>query len=301
MKLTVIGSNSAVPSTTRWTSSQFLLAGGKGILIDCGEGTQIRLQMFEIKLNAIDHVYISHLHGDHYFGLVGLISTFHLMGRTKPLTVFGPEHLDEIINMQLELSMTKLSYQLVFIVTDPNTPQVIYKDKKMEVSSIPLDHRIDTTGFLFKEMAHLPNINKQFIIDHDLSLEDINNIKNGGDYINVHGSVFKSKVITYNKFKPCSYAYISDTMYKPDIAELVSNVTLLYHETTFLSDRQDQAIDKFHSTAREAAMLAKSANAEQLLIGHFSKRYSDSDAFVEEAAPIFPNTTPAYDGLVIYF
>ncbi|MDL2242403.1 ribonuclease Z [Bacteroidales bacterium OttesenSCG-928-K03] len=299
IKITIIGSNSAIPSTHRWTSAQFLNVGGNGVLLDCGEGTQIRLKMFGIKLNAINQIYITHLHGDHFFGLIGLISTFHLMGRNKPLTIFGPKGLKEIINFQLEASNSFLCYELNFIETNPNEPEIIFEDKDYSVTSFPLRHSVDTTGFMFKEKEKLPNVKRDFIIKHDLSVEQITEIKNGNDFIDNNGNVYKHNKITYSKLPASSYAYCTDTMYLPEIVPIIKDVDLIYHEATFLSDLQHQAIEKFHATAKEAAMIARDANAKKLIIGHFSKRYKTTDVLVAEAVEIFPNTIAAEDGMRI--
>jgi ribonuclease Z len=222
-----------------------------GVLLDCGEGTQIRLKMFKIKINSIDQVFISHIHGDHFFGLVGLISTFHLLNRSKPLTVYGPKELEHIVRYQLEVSQTVLCYELNFVATNHEKLETIFENDKNSVVSFPIEHSVPTTGFLYKEKTKKPN----------------------------------------------SYAYCSDTIYKPDISETIKDVDVLYHEATFLSDLQQAAIDKLHATAREAAMIAKDANAKKLIIGHFSKRYSNKDLFTSEAREVFPETIAAEDGM----
>ena len=300
IKITILGSNSAVPSTHRWTSAQFLkIGGGNGVLLDCGEGTQIRLKMFRIKLSQIDQIFITHLHGDHFFGLVGLVSTFHLLGRNKPLTIFGPKELEQIIRCQLDVSNTRLSYDLIFSTTNPNQAETIFDDKHYSVISFPLKHSVDTTGFLFKEKEREPNVRTEFIIKHDLSIEQIVEIKKGKDFVDADGKTHKNERITYNKVIPSSYAYCTDTMYFPEIVSIIEGADAIYHEATFLSEFQHHATEKFHSTAREAAMIARDAKTKQLIIGHFSKRHRDNNELVAEAAEVFPNTIAAEDGMTI--
>lgn len=257
LSITILGSNSAVPSVNRWTSSQYIKVNGSGLLFDCGEGTQIKLQLYNIKINSIDRIFITHLHGDHFFGLAGLISTFHLSGRKKPLEVYGPKELENIITLQLKVSETILCYPLTFHSVDPNKTYTIYSGKDYKVVSFPLDHRISTTGFLIK-------------------------VKPLG-----------------KKHSEKSYAYCTDTKYKPDIVDIIKDVDAIYHEATFLSELQHQADDKFHSTAKEAALIAKGANANLLIIGHFSKRYPNPEVLLEEATSIFNNTMLAQDGTII--
>ncbi|MDR2083963.1 MAG: ribonuclease Z [Bacteroidales bacterium] len=299
IKITILGSNSAVPSTHRWTSAQYMTVGGNGVLLDCGEGTQIRLKMFGIKLNSINQIYITHLHGDHFFGLIGLISTFHLIGRNKPLTIFGPKELEEVIRFQLDVSNSFLSYEVTFVPTNPAEQEIIFEDKHYSVTSFPLKHSVSTTGFLFKEKEKPANVKKDFIIQHDLSIEQITDIKNGNDFIDKDGNVHKHASITYNKLLSNSYAYCTDTMYMPEIIPIIDNCDAVYHEATFLSDLQHLAVEKYHATAREAALIAKNAHAKKLIIGHFSKRYKTTDALIAEATEIFPNTIAAEDGMVI--
>ena len=252
--LLILGSNSAIPSCERFTSAQFLNINGKGILIDCGEGAQIRMQTYGIKPNSVDYIFISHLHGDHFFGLAGLISTMNMQNRKQPLRIFCPDKLKEIINIQMEVSLTEFQFECIYTVVTPTDSKLILKEKNFEVYSIPLNHRIDTTGFLFKSTMR----------NH-----------------------------------PFEYAYISDTLYKPDIIPLIKNVNLLYHEATFLDELKQQANDKFHSTAKEAAIIAKTAEVNKLIIGHFSKRYADPTPLIDEAKSIFINTVAAEDGMNI--
>ena len=299
LKLTLLGSNSAIPSVNRWTTSQFLSINGCGVLIDCGEGCQIRLKNFGVRFNSINQIYISHLHGDHFFGLVGLISSFHLLGRKIPLTVFCPNGLKQIIDLQLELSLTKLNYELIFIETNQLEVNVVYDCDKYSVTSFPLLHSLPTTGFFFKEKYKQPNIKKNFIIEHNLSIEEIQKLKAGKDYVDENGEIFKNEDVTYNKSIAKSYAYCSDTRFCPEIVPVFQNTDLIYHEATYTSAFQHLAEERLHSTAKEAAIIAKMANAKQLIIGHFSKRYSNSADLLIEAQEVFPNTIVAEDGLVI--
>ncbi len=254
--ITILGSNSAIPSIEKFTSSQFVNINGTGILVDCGEGTQIRMQMNNIKPNSIDYILISHLHGDHFFGLIGLISTMHMQNRHKPLYIFGPEHLEEIINLQLKVSLTELQFECIYKVTNPDEFTQIIDAKNFDVFSIPLNHKLPTTGFLFK-----------------------------------------SKM----KNKTFSYAYISDTMYKPDIVPYIKDIDILYHEATYTHDLVKNAVETYQTTTIEAATIAKMANVKKLLIGHFSKRHINPAVMIGEAKSVFENTVAVKDHNVIEF
>ncbi len=288
ISLTILGCHSATPRTFAHPTSQFLEINNRHFLIDCGEGTQVQLRKYKIKFSAISHVFISHLHGDHFFGLIGLISTFGLLKRTKELHIYGPKGIQEIINLQLKLSNSWVSYKLIF------------EDDKIEVHTIPLNHRVYTNGFLFKEKIGERKLNIEAIKENpEIEICDYQNLKNGKDFTTKKGKVIKNKTLTFNPHKSLSYAYCSDTTYKPGIVPLIKNVDLLYHESTFLNDKKELAKTTKHATAEEAGSIAKDANAGQLILGHYSSRYNDLDLFKQEAEKVFKNVILAKEGKVI--
>jgi len=265
-------------------------------LVDCGEGTQVQLRRYHYKLQKIKHVFISHLHGDHFFGLIGLISTLNLLGRKGELHVYANEQLEEIIQLQLKVSGTELLYPLIFHNTDGQKAQIIYEDSERYVKSFPLNHFVPTTGFLFREKQKPRKVNKQFLADENVPFSEIPKIKTGADFINSKGEIFKNKDITTDPPKALSFAFCSDTAYFEAMISEIKNVDLLYHEATFTSDMRQVATDKFHSTAAQAATIASKANARELLIGHFSARYKNLEELFEEAKSVFPNTRLAEEG-----
>jgi len=295
-RLTILGSNSALPAYGRNQSSQVLEAGKCTFMIDCGEGTQNRLSHFKIKTFRIDHIFISHLHGDHYLGLVGLLKSMHLLKRTKDLYLYGPNGLQEIITVQLKYSQTSLNYSIIFKKTNSSTTEVLYENNHIAVSSFPLDHRIPCTGFLFKEKSKPRRLIKEKL-PKLISLTNIGRLKKGDDMLNDTGEViFKNNELTLPSKKSRSFAYCSDTRYNEGIIAIVKNVSLLYHETTFLDDNELRASHTYHSTAKQAATIAKKANVEQLIIGHYSARYKDITPFKIEAGKYFKDTLLAIEG-----
>jgi ribonuclease Z len=294
--VTILGSNSAIPTLKRNPTSQLLNHNERLFLIDCAEGTQIQLRRSHIRMQRINHIFISHLHGDHFFGLIGLISSMHLLGRTKELHLFGPPQLEDIIDIQLNASQTELNYPLIFHPINPDANEIIYEDDKLIISTIPLNHRIPTCGFLFKEKKGKRRIRKQMVKDMNIPVDEIVKIKDGADFTNTEGTTYKNAEITDQPNAPRSYAYCSDTAYHEAIIPIIRNVTLLYHEATFMQEKADVAAEKFHSTAIEAATIAKKAKAEKLIIGHFSNRYENVNQLLEEAVTVFPNTDTARDG-----
>lgn len=297
--VTILGSNSAIPTLKRNPSSQVVNHNEHFFLVDCAEGTQLQLRRNHIKLQRINHIFISHLHGDHFFGLIGLISSMHLLGRARELHVYGPQQLEEIIYIQLRASETELVFPLLFHPVNPETPEIIYENNSLSISTIPLNHRIPTCGFLFAEKPGKRRIRKQVMIDKRIPVARIAEIKEGSDFIDEEGIILKNKDITDDPFTPRAYAYCSDTAYFEAMIPLIKNVDLLYHEATFLNDKAGVAAEKFHSTALEAAMIAKKANAGKLIIGHFSNRYESVGELVAEAKTEFPNVEAAIDGKVI--
>lgn len=294
--VTILGSNSAIPTLKRNPTSHLVNHNERFFLIDCAEGTQLQLRRNQIKMQRINHIFISHLHGDHFFGLIGLISSMHLLGRTKELHVYGPQQLKDIIDLQLTASQTVLNYPLEFHPINPGTGEVIYEDDKLTISTIPLNHRIPTCGFLFKEKKGKRRIRKQVIKEHNMAIEDIIGVKDGADFTNAEGKLFKNSEITDQPDAPRSYAYCSDTAYTETIIPVIQQVSLLYHEATFMNEMADVAAEKFHSTTIEAATIAKKARVGKLIIGHFSTRYENIDEMLKEAKSVFPETEAAYDG-----
>ncbi len=297
LKLTILGCHSATPRTFAHPTSQFLEINNRAFLIDCGEGTQVQLRKYKIKFSKIDTIFISHLHGDHFFGLVGLISTFGLLNRTNDLHVYGPKGLKEIIELQLKLSKSYLQFQLVFHELESKESCLIYEDTKVSVHTIPLAHRVYTNGFLFREKLGKRKLNIEAVKKMpEIAVCDYQNLKNGKDFTTESGEIIDNKLLTFNPPRPISYAYCSDTMYKPDIVPIIKGVDLLYHESTFLKDREELTTTTKHSTAEQAALIAKSAEARKLILGHYSSRYSDLNAFKHEANKVFEPVELAEEG-----
>lgn len=295
-KITILGSNSAIPTLKRNPTAQIINHNQKIFLIDCGEGTQMQLRRYRLKLQRISQIFISHLHGDHYFGLIGLISTMHLLGRNDELHVYGPEQLETILKIQLEASQTELSYPFHFHAIDPGVNEVIFENEKLTVSTIPMNHRVPTCGFLFREKPGSRKLIKEQITELKIPVENLMKIKKGEDFVDENGIVHKNDTLTSEPYPVRSYAYCSDTKYHEPLIPIVSNVDLLYHEATFLHDRADAAAEKYHSTAVEAATIAKKASVKKLLIGHFSNRYENTEELLEEARSVFENTFLATEG-----
>lgn len=292
-ELIILGSSSALPTSKRSTAAHLLNINERFFLIDCGEGTQIQLRRFRLSPARINHIFISHLHGDHVFGLFGLISSLGLMGRKAILNLYGPEGLEEMVRVHLRFFGT-LPFELCFHVA--REKEVIYQDSKTEVIPVRLMHRADTFGYLFREKPRLLNVDKSKIGHYGLGVEDIKKIKEGKDHLLGDGTVVPNDALTLPPLRQRSYAYISDTAYIPEIAEQIRGVDLLFHEATFLEKDADLARQTFHSTARQAALVAKAAGAGKLLLGHFSTRYRSDDLFLAEARAVFPESVAVNDG-----
>ncbi|UBM63238.1 ribonuclease Z [Candidatus Sulfidibacterium hydrothermale] len=287
-EITILGNGSAVPTSWQNPTAQMVRYGRQRFLVDCGEGTQMQMIRYNISYRNLSHVFISHLHGDHYFGLVGLISTLHLYGRQVPLHVYGPEPLEEIIRMQLDISGTHLHFPLVFHVL--SHAALLYEDRLLEVHSFPLKHSLPTWGFLFKEKQKERNLNKDFVSRFHPGVEQMHRIKQGADYELPDGKVLPNREITHDPFPSRSYAYCSDTAYDEDIIPFIQGADLLYHEATFDDSMAGQAAEKRHSTARQAATIAAKAKVKKLLLGHFSARFRDPEHLLHEARQVFPDT-----------
>ena len=295
-ELTILGSSSATPIFNRNPTSQALNINERLYLIDCGEGTQQQMLKFDVKASRIDHIFISHLHGDHYLGLVGLISSLHLNGRTKPLTIYGPPQLKEIIDIQLNYSDTTLQYPMEYKFTNAEKAEVILDNQDIVVETIPLDHGLPCTGFLFREKKRLRKLLKEKLERLKIPVEYYSALKKGADYTGNDGKVIKNDQLTIDSDEPKTYAYCSDTMYNENYFKQISNATLLYHEATFLNNMLDRANDTRHTTALQAGEVALKTNADKLLIGHFSARYKILNDLIDEARSVFPNTDLAIEG-----
>ena len=295
-EVTVLGSSSATPIFNRNPSAQALNINDHLYLVDCGEGTQQQMLRFDVKASRIDHIFISHLHGDHYLGLVGLLSSMHLNGRSKTLKLFGPPELKEIIDLQLKYSDTTLQYPIDFIPTNAHTAEVILDNQDITVETIPLDHRIACTGFLFREKKRLRKIIKERIADLNIPVEYYSAIKKGSDYVSLEGKLYKNADITLSPEEPKTYAYCSDTLYNESYFAQISNADLLYHESTFLNNMLERAQSTYHTTALQAGEVAIKTHAKKLLIGHFSARYKTLNELLDEARSVFPDTELAVEG-----
>jgi ribonuclease Z len=296
MKLTILGSSSALPTSERYPSAHVLNAHERFYLIDCGEGTQMQLRKNKIRFGKINHIFISHLHGDHVFGLYGLLSTFSLMGRSTPLHLYAPENYDLILKSHLNDFDIHLNYEIDFVPLREKNPARILDDKYITVTSFPLEHRIPSFGFIFREKPADRKIIREFIALYEIPIAKIQAVKKGEDFIRADGTVIKNETITLAPPLPLSYAYCSDTRYFSRLSSYVKGVTLLYHEATFDKDKQDLADLTGHSTSIGAARTALEAEAGALIIGHFSARYKDISILVEEARSVFPMTVAAQDG-----
>ena len=294
----ILGSGSATPTRERNPSAQLIKIGSAKILIDCGEGTQMQLLKYGVRHTGVDYICISHLHGDHYFGLIGLISTMSLMGRQQSLNIIGPPGLKAIMDLQILHGGMSLKFDINFIPTNGNHPEHILSTEDFELSSFPLKHRIHCTGFLIKEAPRARRLLAEVATKHNVPVEQFKAIKAGADYINELGEIIPNDMLTVSAGAPRSYAYCSDTIFDPLIATYFQNVNLLYHESTYMKNLEDRANMYFHSTAEQAATIAKMTNAEQLLIGHFSSRYDNLQPLLEEARAVYENTELAVEGSV---
>lgn len=300
LKLTILGCHSATPRISAHPTAQYLEIKNHAFLIDCGEGTQVQLRKFKIKFSKIKNIFISHLHGDHVFGLIGLISTFRLLNRETEINIYGPKGIKKFIVTQLQLSESHAGYPIKFIELDSKESELIFEDKKVEIYTIPLKHRIYTNGFLFREKLGERKLNMTAIQKYpEIEICDFQNLKNGKDYKLENGDVIPNETLTSAPNKPLSYAFCSDTSYDEKIIPIIKNCNLLYHESTFLNDKIELAKVTKHSTAEQAATIAKKANVDQLLLGHFSSRYKSIEDFKTEAANIFPNTILSEEGKII--
>jgi ribonuclease Z len=295
-EVSILGSSSATPIYQRHPTAQVVNIHERFFLVDCGEGTLIQMNRYKIKFHRINHIFISHLHGDHYLGLLGLLSTMHLQGRTIDMHVYGHAPLKEIIDIQLKYSETNLRYPLHFHVLDPRKSEVIYSDDNMEIKTIVLNHRIPCSGFLFSEKPGLRKLIKEKLQQYQIPLNAYHELKLGKDLVLESGEVVPNTELTSDPKPHRSYAFCSDTCYDERLIPVLKNIDLLYHEATFLSDKAARAKETFHSTAAEAATIAKKSNVNRLIIGHFSARYKNLYPLLEEAREVFKETTLAIEG-----
>ena len=298
-ELHILGCGSALPTTRHFATSQVVNLRDKLFMIDCGEGAQMQLRKSRLKFSRLNHIFISHLHGDHCFGLMGLISTFGLLGRTAELHIHSPKGLEELLAPMLNFFCHTLAYKVIFHEYDTRQASVIYEDRSMTVTTIPLQHSIPCCGFLFAEKARPNHIIRDMIDFYKVPVYELNRIKNGADYITPEGEVIANVRLTRPSDPPRRYAYCSDTIFRREIAEQISGVDLLFHEATFAESELARAKETYHTTAAQAGRIAVEAGVRRLVIGHFSARYEDENVLLKEASAIFPDTILAKENLCI--
>ena len=295
----ILGCGSALPTLRHNPSSQVVEVRGKMFMVDCGEGTQLQLRRVKVRFTKVSAVFISHLHGDHCFGLIGMISTFGMLGRTAALHIYAHKDLETMLKPQIDYFCNGLEYDIVFHSIDPTQQKVIYEDRSIEVETVPLRHRMPCCGFIFREKPTLPHIRRDMIDCYEIPLSQVNNIKNGADWTDEEGEVIPNARLVTPADPPRSYAYMSDTRYIPNLWEKVKGVTVLYHESTYTSEQEDRAKIYNHSTAKQAAMVAKAAGVGKLLLGHYSARYNDETVLLKEAKEVFEESYLTNEGMVI--
>lgn len=298
-ELYILGCGSALPTTRHFPTSQVLNVRDKLYMIDCGEGAQLQFRKSRLKFSRLNHIFISHLHGDHCFGLWGLISTLNLLGRTAELHIYSPRGLEALLLPTLAFFNRQMTYRVLFHEFDTDKPSLVYEDRSLTVTTIPLRHRIPCCGFLFAEKQGLNHIVREMVDFYEVPVYEMNRIKNGADYVTPEGELVPNRLLTRPADPSRRYAYCSDTICLPEIAGQLHGVDLLFHEATFASDNLGRAKETYHTTAAQAAELARSAGVKKLLIGHFSARYEDESVLLEEAREIFPETLLASEMLCV--
>lgn len=301
MELTILGCYAATPRTFTNPTSQVLEIKNRLFLIDCGEGTQVQLRKNKVNFTKINHIFISHLHGDHVYGLIGLVSTFMLLNRTNDLHIYGPKGIKEIITLQLRLSHSWTGYGLCFHELESVESEIVYEDDKVLVKTIPLKHRIYTNGYLFQEKTGEKKLNAEMMKKYQIETCYFQNIKNGKDITLDDGTFISNEELTFEPVPPKSYAFCSDTVYNEGFIDLIKEVDVLYHESTFLESEAALAEKTMHCTAKQAATIALKANVKQLILGHYSTRYENISLFKDEAQTIFPEVLLANDGSIFEF
>lgn len=296
IRVKILGSNSAAPAHRRHQTSQLIFIEGQLYLMDCGEGTQLLLKRYGVKIQRINNIFISHLHGDHYLGVMGLLSTLHLTGRKKSLNLYAPLGLAEIITLQLKHSETVFNFDINFVAIDPSKNIVVHEDEFVSISTIPLNHRIPCAGYLFSEKPKKRRIIKEKLPE-DFSVRNIIKLKNGEDIVDNEGNILYANAdLTTRPKRIYKYAFCSDTKYDESLIPIIKGVDMLYHESTFTDEHKDRAALTYHSTAKEAATIALKAEVGQLILGHFSIRYKDLEPIKAEARTIFENSELAIEG-----
>ena len=298
-KIHILGCGSALPTLRHNPSAQVVELRGKQFMIDCGEGTQTQMRRQRIGFNKVVAIFISHIHGDHCFGLIGMLSSFGLLGRTMPLAIYAPKEFKPVLDMMLKTFCYDFDYEIQFHAVDTTKQQVIYEDRSLTVESIPLKHRLPTCGFLFREKPTLPHIRRDMIDFYRIPVSQINNIKNGASWTDEEGREIPNERLTMPADKPRSYAYCSDTSYLPTLHERIAGVSCLYHESTYTTADADRAEMYFHSTAAQAAQVARDANAGRLLLGHYSSKYDDERQLLKEAQEVFARLQLTNEGMTI--
>lgn len=298
-ELHILGCGSALPTTRHFPTSQILNLRDKLFMIDCGEGAQLQFRKSRLKFSRLNHIFISHLHGDHCFGLLGLISTLNLLGRTAELHIHSPKGLEALLTPMLNFFNRQMTYKVLFHEFETKEAIMIYEDRSLTVTTIPLRHRIPCCGFLFAEKQCPNHILRDMVDFYKVPTYELNRIKNGADYVTPEGEIISNDRLTRPSDLPRRYAYCSDTIFLPSIVEQIKGVDLLFHEATFAEEDASRAKETFHTTAAQAAQIAKDAEVKKLLIGHFSARYEDEHTLQEEALAIFPNTQLAKETLCV--
>lgn len=297
-KIHILGCGSALPTLKHNASSQLIEMRGKCFMVDCGEGAQMQFRRSHIHFSKLNAIFISHMHGDHCFGLMGLLSTLGMLGRTSKLRIYAPKDYEPLFRQQVEFFMQTMEYEMEMIPVDTEKQQVIYEDHSLTVETVPLQHRVPCCGFIFREKPTLPHIRRDMIDYYGIPVSQINNIKNGADWTNEDGDVIPNARLVQPADSPRSYAYCSDTSFVPGLKEKVKGVTVLYHESTYTSDQEDRAKIYYHSTARQAATIAAGAGVGTLLLGHYSARYNDEQVLLEEAKAVFDHSILSQEGMV---
>lgn len=297
-KIHILGCGSALPTLKHNASSQLIEMRGKCFMVDCGEGAQMQFRRSHIHFSKLNAIFISHMHGDHCFGLMGLLSTLGMLGRTSKLRIYAPKDYESLFRQQVEFFMQTMEYEMEMIPVDTEKQQVIYEDHSLTVETVPLQHRVPCCGFIFREKPTLPHIRCDMIDYYGIPVSQINNIKNGADWTNEDGDIIPNARLVQPADSPRSYAYCSDTRFVPGLKEKVKGVTVLYHESTYTSDQEDRAKIYYHSTARQAATIAAGAGVGTLLLGHYSARYNDEQVLLEEAKAVFDHSILSQEGMV---
>lgn len=297
-KIHILGCGSALPTLKHNASSQLIEMRGKCFMVDCGEGAQMQFRRSHIHFSKLNAIFISHMHGDHCFGLMGLLSTLGMLGRTSKLRIYAPKEYATLFRQQVEFFMQTMEYEMEMIPVDTEKQQIIYEDHSLTVETVPLQHRVPCCGFIFREKPTLPHIRRDMIDYYGIPVSQINNIKNGADWTNEDGDMIPNVRLVQPADPPRSYAYCSDTRFVPGLKEKVKGVTVLYHESTYTSDQEDRAKIYYHSTARQAATIAAGAGVGTLLLGHYSARYNDEQVLLEEAKAVFDHSILSQEGMV---